>query len=64
MFDEFLFCKITHYYCKNNKLFFRQTTFGHHIKLYGIAFSKGHFFSDDSALTNRPDAKAHISFIF
>ena len=29
-----------------------------------LAHSKGHFFSDHSALTNRPDAKTQLSLIF
>ena len=29
-----------------------------------FACSKGHFFSDHSALTNRPDAKTQLSLIF
>ena len=29
-----------------------------------VGWGKGHFFSDHSALTNRPDAKTQLSLIF
>ena len=34
------------------------------LKVQKVVISKGHLFSDDSALTNRPDTKTQLSLIF